>query len=78
MRILKEKLAQFRAARTIAFTQPKGYYRRAGVTNFVGIHTADNRFFVIGDNASDIQNPDATILGRPAREVFEDFNIIYK
>ena len=45
------------------------------VTNYCGAKL-NGRMFVIGDTENDIQNPDATIMGKPAREVFGDFTVM--
>jgi len=78
----KDQLAAFQAAKQIALTIPAGQYRRARVgdmaTNFCGFKSPEGRMFVIGDSIADIQNPDATIEGCPAREVFGEFSIMSK
>jgi hypothetical protein len=75
--------ASFKNAKQIALSIPTGCSRRATDTegklsNYSGCKTADGRMFVIGDSLADIQNPDATINGKPAREVFGNFSIMYK
>lgn len=47
------------------------------ITNYSGANIC-GRMFVIGDTENDIQNPDAIIQGKPAREVFGDFTIMTK
>ena len=64
----------FKQAKKIALTIEKGCYQRKG--NFKGFKDLSGRMFVIGDTESDIQNPDATINGSPAREVCGDFTML--
>jgi hypothetical protein len=77
--IEKQQHESFKAAKTIALTIENGLMRRARlndeVTNYCGAKL-NGRMFVIGDTENDIQNPDATIMGKPAREVFSDFIIM--
>lgn len=71
---------EFKAAKQIALTIEKGCLRRArfenAATNYCGFKAKDGRMWVIGDTEADIQNPDATINGKPAREVFGDFTVM--
>lgn len=77
----KQKLSDFRAAKKIAITIPEGEMRRATneghVTNYTGANIG-GRMFVIGDSLDDISNPDGYVNGKPAREVFGEFSILYK
>ena len=68
----------FKAAKEIAMTTTPGTYQRAAGTNYCGAKMKDGRMWVLGDTENDIQNPDAIVLGKPAREVFGDFSIMYK
>lgn len=72
---------QFKAAKEIALSISNGLSRRARhndkVTNYTGYKSNDGRTWVIGDSLADIQNPCATIGGKPAREVFEGFSVMY-
>ncbi len=72
---------QFKAAKQIALTIPPNQSRRAiyngEVTNYTGCNL-NGRMWVIGDTLADIQNPDATINGKPAREVFGEFTVMNK
>lgn len=76
------QLNHFRAAKEIALSIEKGTARRARyngmLTNYMGFHDSNGRFWVIGDTLADLPNPDAQINGKPAREIFGDFSIIYK
>ena len=78
---MKTKHGDFKAAKEIALSIEKGQMRRAvnsgHVTNYCGANIG-GRMFVIGDTENDIQNPDAIIHGKPAREVFGDFTIMTK
>lgn len=71
---------EFKVAKQIALTIEKGNLRRArfenAVTNYCGFKANDGRMWVIGDTNADIQNPDATINGKPAREIFGDFTVM--
>lgn len=73
---------QFRAAKEIALSINKGEMRRARyngtVTNYTGLKDKNGRMWVIGDSVNDIQNPDATINNKPAREIFGEFTVMYK
>jgi len=77
--IEKQQHEDFKAAKAIALTIKNGLMRRARnngeVTNYCGAKI-NNRMFVIGDTANDIQNPDSIIMGKPAREVFGEFTIM--
>lgn len=79
--IEKQQHEDFKAAKSIALTIENGMMRRARnngeVTNYCGAKL-NGRMFVIGDTENDIQNPDATIMGKPAREVFGDFTVMSK
>ncbi len=70
----------FKEAKKIALNINKGEYRRARfngfVTNYCGYKDSNGRMWVLGDTDKDIQNPDALIDGRPAREVFGDFTVM--
>ena len=73
----------FKNAKKIALDIQLGCMRRGKdengkPSNYTGFKMACGRMFVIGDSLSDIQNPDATIDGKPAREVFGNFSIMYK
>lgn len=76
----KEQHNQFKAAKQIALNISAGQFRRARVnnvaTNYCGYKDASGRMWVIGDSLADIQNPDATINGSPAREIFGDFSVM--
>lgn len=71
----------FKVAREIALSIERGQMRRARyedqATNYSGANIG-GRMFVIGDTENDIQNPDAMIQGKPAREIFGDFTIMSK
>lgn len=72
----------FKAAKQIAINIDKGQIKRARfqnvVTNYCGFKDHNGRMWVIGDSNSDIQNPDAEINGKPAREIFGNFTIMSK
>jgi hypothetical protein len=72
----------FLAAKEIALTINNGLMKRAifngSTTNYSGAKTLDGRMWVIGDNDSDIQNPDAIIYDKPARQIFGDFTVMSK
>jgi hypothetical protein len=70
----KNQHADFKVAKQIALTMNKGCYRRKG--NYLGYKDYQGRMWVIGDTMSDLQNPDATILGCPAREIYGDFTMM--
>lgn len=76
---MNKKHEQFKAAKKIALMIAKNESRRAlynGIpTNYIGANI-NGRMFVIGDSLDDIYNPDATINGKPAREVFEGFTVM--
>ena len=72
----KQRHQDFNAAKKLAFNMPSGCYRRAANTNYCGYKSADGRFYVIGDTETDLQNPDAFIGGKPAREVFNGFTLM--
>lgn len=76
----KNKLLAFKAAKEIALNIQKGHFQRAAIndipSNYCGFKDITGRTWVIGDSADDLQNPDATINGKPAREVFTDFTIL--
>lgn len=78
---MKTKHEDFRAAKEIALAIPMGQMRRAvnngRVTNYSGANI-DGHMFVVGDTENDIQNPDAMIQGKPAREIFGDFAVMFK
>ena len=67
---------EFKAAKNIALMIEKGCMRRAKLqkipTNYCGYKANDGRMWVIGDSDAEIQNPDAIINGKPAREVYEE------
>ena len=77
----KQRHEDFNAAKQIALTIEAGLMRRARnngvITNYCGCNL-NGRMFVIGDSLADIQNPDALVNGKPAREIFGDFTIMYK
>ena len=79
--IEKQQLEDFNLAKAIALSIGDGMMRRAanisGATNYSGAKLG-GRMFVIGDTESDIKNPDAIIMGKPAREVFGDFVVMSK
>ena len=81
MTTIEKQHEDFKAAKAIALTIGNGMMRRARnngeVTNYCGAKL-NNRMFVIGDTANDIQNPDTTIMGKPAREIFGDFTVMSK
>lgn len=78
----KTQIEQFNAAKKIALNIGKGMMMRASyndsATNYMGCKFCDGRMFVIGDTEADIQNPDLTINGKPAREIFGDFTVMSK
>lgn len=77
----KTQHSQFLAAKQIALTIPVNNARRARFNNEATNYTGANlkgKMFVIGDSLADIQNPDATIDGKPAREIFGDFTVMSK
>ena len=75
----KQQLDGFNAAKKIALNIGNNLMIRARVNdspaNYSGAKI-NGRMFVIGDSENDIQNPDTTIFGRPAREIFGDFTIM--
>jgi hypothetical protein len=75
----KQQLDGFNAAKQIALTIGNGLMRRAKVNNipvnYCGARL-NNRMWVIADNNNDLQNPDAVINGKPAREIFGDFTVM--
>jgi len=75
------QLDHFKAAKEIALTIGAGLIRRAihngETTNYSGANI-EGRTFVVGDTLKDIQNPDAWIEGKPAREVFGEFTVMSK
>ena len=77
----KERLAGFEAAKKIALTITSNQRQRAQIngapTNYAGANV-NGRMFVICDTEYDIQNPDAYILGKPAREVYGEFSTMSK
>lgn len=81
MKTTTEINREFEAAKQIALTIANNQMRRAMVdnkpVNYFGAKI-NNRMFVLGDSLNDIQNPDATIAGKPAREIFGDFSIMNK
>ena len=81
MKTTTEINREFEAAKQIALTISNNQMRRASVdgkpVNYLGVKI-NNRMFVLGDSSNDIQNPDATIAGKPAREVFGEFSIMSK
>lgn len=81
MKTTTEINKEFEAAKKIALTIANNQMRRALVdnkpVNYMGCKL-NNRMFVLGDSLNDIQNPDATIVGKPAREVFGEFSIMSK
>ena len=78
---METKHEDFKAAKKIALAIGIGQMRRAvndgRVTNYLGANIG-GRMFVVGDTEDDIQNPDAIIQGKPAREIFGDFTIMRK
>lgn len=74
--------AQFKAAKEIALNIGKGEMRRARhndmATAYCGMQDNSGRMWVIADSSAYLQNPDAMIDGKPAREVFGDFSILIK
>ena len=73
----------FKNAKEIALTIALGCQRRGRdadgkPSNYTGCKMANGRMFVIGDTVADIQNPCAIIDGKPAREVFGNFSVMYK
>ena len=72
----KKQHEDFREAKKIALTIGKGLMRRAADTNYCGCNIG-GRMFVIGDSEEDIQNPNCIIAGKPAREVFGDFTVMW-
>lgn len=80
--IIKEQLQGFQEAKNIALKIGKGLMRRASINsvpcNYCGFKDGNGRMWVIGDSIMDIQNPDATINGFPAREIFGDFTVMSK
>lgn len=78
----KSQHEQFKIAKHIAITIEPGLMRRAryqdAVTNYCGMKDNNGRCWVIGDGLNDVQNPDAWISGKPAREVFEGFTMMRK
>lgn len=77
--IEKQQQLAFEEAKAIALTIENGLIRRARLnneaTNYSG-SSLNGRMFVIGDTENDIKNPDAFIMGKPAREVFGDFTVM--
>ena len=67
----------FKAAKAIALTIGNGLMRRAAGTNYCGAKL-NGRMWVIGDSSEDIKNADATIDGKPAREIFGEFTVMSK
>ena len=66
------QLADFDSAKALSFTIEKGFYKRPSATsNYCGYQSMEGKFYVIGDTDNDIQNPDAIVNGKPAREVNE-------
>jgi hypothetical protein len=77
----KQQLDGFNAAKQIALTIGNGLMRRAKVNNIPVNYCGaklNNRMWVIGDSLNDLQNPDATINNKPAREIFGDFTVMSK
>ena len=70
------QINDFKSAKQIALSITKGCFRRALGTNYCGYKAKDGRMWVIGDTDADIQNADAIINGKPAREVFGEFSIM--
>lgn len=76
--IQKQQHADFNTAKQIALNIAKGLSRRAisvngGASNYTGCKLNDGRMFVIGDSEKDLQNPNAYIESKPAREIFGEF-----
>lgn len=75
------KHQEFKAAKQIALTIEAGNARRPRVNGmaamFMGYKSTDGRMWVIADNVNDLPNPDAHINGKPAREIFGDYSIMY-
>lgn len=71
----KQQHADFQAAKKIALSIGNNLMRRAAGTNYFGANF-NGRMFVVGDTDLDIQNPDAIIHGKPAREIFGDFTVM--
>jgi len=72
---------QFKAAKEIALTINRGEMRRARYADAATVYCGANiggRMFVIADSEKYLQNPDCEINGKPAREVFGDFTVMYK
>lgn len=73
---------EFNQAKKIALNIEKGCFKRArfegDVTPYVGYKTKEGRMFVIADSLNYLKNPDATIDGKPAREIFENFSVMFK
>ena len=80
MQSQKEQHDHFNAAKSIALIIPSGQMRRAKVgdvlTSYIGAKDNSGRMWVIGDSLNDIQNPDAYIGGKPAREISGDFTVM--
>jgi hypothetical protein len=77
----KQQLDGFNAAKQIALTIGNGLMQRAKVNNIPVNYCGaklNNRMWVIGDSLNDLQNPDATINNKPAREIFGDFTVMSK
>lgn len=75
----EKQLNEIEAAKQIAKNIKPGYYQRvSGLSNYCGYKSIDGRMWVLGDTFDDIQNPDAIISGKPAREIFGDFTMMVK
>ena len=76
----KNQHNEFKEAKKIALNIKEGECRRARfndfATNYWGCKDRNGRMWVLGDTDKDIQNPDALINGKPAREVFGDFTVM--
>jgi hypothetical protein len=78
----KQQHNDFKAAKKIALSLPKGTMRRAYnhdnriPTNYIGMKDTTGRCWVLGDSIDDVQYPDAYINDQPAREVFDGFTIM--
>ena len=71
----------FKAAKQIALAVENNCMRRARVddcpVNYTGAKLG-GRMWVIADSLEDLPKPDAYINGKPAREIFGDFTMMYK
>ncbi len=74
---MKAKFTTLDNAEEIAISATPGTYRRAAGTNFCGLKRTDGTTWVLGHSKADIQNPDATIMGKPARQVYDGFTVMH-